>query len=212
MVKSSNITVTDHRLANAIKKGNTVANKNAKSVETVKEEVEQNVKLKLAKVLKYYPETDKAVIEFVETGKTARCVVGHSAISPEVLTAYTPQGNLQWDETFKEHYIPPVNPYYCLVLDIRKRDNLKEQCIVCFVSTDSMKIPETPQPGEYSVAVLNSSLVIRNDSIIMRTPKFLINDKEIISTTTGYVTNEELEERLTNFKTELLEEINEGTV
>lgn len=214
MAKSKNVTVTDYRLAQALKKGNNIANSVIKSeTETVKEEVEQNVKLKLAKVLKYYPGSDKVVIEFVESGKTARCVLGHSIIGTEVSVAYTPQGTLQFDDTFKEYYVPPVNPLYCLVLDIRKADNLKEQCVLCFVSTTSMKIPPSPDIGEYKIQVLDSSITVKNGEIKFKTPKVTVNDLELNQTvdTSEFVTTSELNTKLETLKKEILEEINNGT-
>lgn len=204
---SKNITMTNHRLIQAIQKGNKLAG--TQNTKDLIKNAQDEVKLRVAKLLKFYPGSDKAVVQFLDDNKTSRCVLGHNAIGNEINVSYTPQGTPVLDAKYNEICIPLVNPIYCVVLDISEKDNKTEQCIISYISLDNTEIIRNADPGEYKIQVLDSSIRINNTGVYIEAPTIKFND-EIITTNdtdSGYVTIDELNTSLTALKTEILEEL-----
>lgn len=105
-----------------------------------------------------------------------------------------------------------MNKFYCVVLDIREKDNKTEQCILSFISLDDMRIPYNSEPGTYKIEVLNSSITVQNNTINLKSTNVLVNDQPISGVdTSNFVTNEDLTTQLETLKEEILTIANGGS-
>lgn len=112
-MKSGNITVSDARLKRAIRgiQETTSTSKTQKMVEEAKEEV----KLKKAKVTKFYINNDTVEAEL--NGETVECKL-LQLFGPEFVLKYAPTGDYEWDAQKATGYIVPRSPVPCVVLPV----------------------------------------------------------------------------------------------
>lgn len=174
---SNEVTVTQHRGIQAFTRLLEQSNQNNTDTVTEKpENKEENLKIRIGTVIKFYPATDKVLIRF-RTGEKERCIQSHTAISEEINISWTPAGYSQWDTAYNEACIAPLNTYYAIVLQIRNIDNNKENCVIGYISKDNQTTLPNANAGELKLQYYDTSITLLSDGIHIKGDNIFLNDK-----------------------------------
>ncbi len=186
MSNSKNITVTQFRgykaFMDMFDASDTVLNGSDSQTSKADEKLE-STKIRVGEVLRFYPATDKVLVKFNDN-TTERCVESHLVVSGEVNVSFTPVGDASVDTTYNEQCIIPVNKFYAIVLNIRDSDNKKENCVIGYISKDNQLILNNAYTGELKLQYYDSSIILNQDSITIKSDNVTINGNDALTTDT----------------------------
>ena len=213
---SNEITVTQHRGMQAFSRliEQTTQN-NTDTITDKPEQRDENLKIKIGTVLKFYPATDKVLVKFKD-GEKERCIQSHTVISEEINISWTPAGYNQWDAKYNEACIAPLNTYHAIVLQIRNTDNNKENCVIGYISKDKQTTLPNANAGELKLQYYNTNITLMSDGIHIKGDNIFLNDKPFnLAVTEGVAENSyshneisELENRIKELEEKLEENTN----
>ncbi len=207
-MRTGDITVTPYRGRNALKSVIEISKINGLSGSGSDKNLDE-LKIRLAKVVRFYPGSDKLLVKFLSTGEIVRCKLLHSMVSGECNISFMPIGTNKLDTTYNEASILPINPYYCAVLDINPEDNKVEYGVIGFLSLDKTLIKNNAESGEYLIENDTSSISLKAGEIHIKSGKLFYNDILVnLDNNQEYVTIDTLKNlnEILNKKIDLLEE------
>jgi hypothetical protein len=196
-MRTGDITVTPYRGRKALK---SVMELTKNKDDNEEKQHEENLKIRIGEVVKFYPGTDKVLVELLETKKIIRCKLLHSIVSGECNVSFMPIGTSKLDTDYNEASIIPINKFYCAVLDINNNDNETEYGVIGFLSLNKSLIRNNAESGEYLIENDSSSISIKANQIHIKTPQLLINNETYMENVEMVSLNDlfNLESRLTS--------------
>jgi hypothetical protein len=196
-MRTGDITVTPYRGRKALK---SVMELTKTKDDNEEKQHEENLKIRIGEVVKFYPGTDKVLVELLETKKIIRCKLLHSIVSGECNVSFMPIGTSKLDTDYNEASIIPINKFYCAVLDINNNDNETEYGVIGFLSLNKSLIRNNAESGEYLIENDSSSISIKANQIHIKTPQLLINNETYMENVEMVSLNDlfNLESRLTS--------------
>ena len=162
-MNSKDVNITDttliQQLTQTIKTGNKLNGKGETS-----DEIKDSLRLKQGILLRYYPESDKALVH-LNGGGNVRCVMLHQYMDNSIGASVVPMGNVVYDTNYYENYIEPFDTPTVMVLDIEHGSNNKEYAVVGFVNNDTSVLGENPDIGSLNLKVGDVSIRVANDTV-----------------------------------------------
>lgn len=153
---SKNITVTNHRLKEAIRKATSLSN--GVSSDEIIQKIDKNG-LKIGRITSYYVGTNECNVELLETNKSIRCEILHNCLSNDANISFTPRSYEDKTDDESEYCLVPYDSIYCAVL-------VSDEVNVClgYLSYDSVLDSD---------ASSDEILLKNNDNIISITDEFI---------------------------------------
>lgn len=116
-MKSKNITVTDARLMNALKKVEVANTNNTSGSSSSTKSKQHDITITTATLTRFYYEWDRAEVITNNDNKKILCYLTHP-VTGSVNIVFTPYGELKWDENYRKTYFEPVGELLCIILTI----------------------------------------------------------------------------------------------
>lgn len=208
-MKSNNVTVTDARLMNALKKvevANTNNNLNGSSSTT-----KTKIDITVGELNRFFYNTQEAEVKI--NGKLTSCKLT-TPVAGSVSIFFTPFSELEWDKNLRKTYFKPYESIKCLILQIDKT-----YYVVSYFQ-DDIELPNIVDGGVLYLGGYNTSIQLGGNTggIYYDTGKLVYKDwmnpeqrnkvytsdlTEDNVTNTNYYTKEEVDELLEKLKEEL---------
>ena len=165
-----NITTTDSRLVNALKKATTKGLEARTGNNTIKQNLEvSNVDLTEGAVTKWYKGIDKAVV--LVDGVEVEAFFNYPFVDNDLIVSIVPNGTVNTDENGT--YIIPEHPVVCNVLKYKHHSSTDyEYCILGFKQGESTK---SSYMGEILLQAGNNQINISKEFINIRANMLFIN-------------------------------------
>lgn len=157
-MNSKDITYTDARFKNAIRSG--VNDIVSEQVTSEVADVISECKLKTGTVTKYYPYLDKAEVQLENSDELVLCRLPHRFNGP-IIDLFTPVGTNDYCEKLHEPCILPLDPLYCVVMDI-DNDNSDDYFLLNYFLSD--ELVEFVPPAQGNVRI--SSFRVSNEDYV----------------------------------------------
>ena len=193
-MKSNNVTVTDARLMNALKKvevANTNNNLNNKSSSTKKQEIT----ITTAKLTRFFYEWDRAEVITKDNNKKILCYLTHP-VTGSVNILFTPYGELKWDEHYRKTYFEPVGELLCIVLTINDSSFL----LSYYQNPDAIYLPPIVDPAVLHLSSYDNHIQLggNNGGTTIDTQKLVFKDYMEPEQRNKVYTSDLTEENVTN--------------
>lgn len=171
-MKSNNITVTDKRILDALKKGT------AKSIGVTPEVMTKNVSdtLQLIKcqVLRVYNTRQEVYVEILSNKKKVQAKILNPFLSEQVNISFTIDGVLHNDK--KGYYIVPYEKLYGCILEFKdKTTKGNDYCFLGFMDNNTMSLNSNSVKGEILIKVEENYISINEERINIISENLFIN-------------------------------------
>lgn len=168
MADSKNITVTNYRLKQAL--ANAEAEEMERHAKKMGEELKSSLSLKLGKVLKIYPSTDKAKVQLLDNKKKETVLIAHDFISGGMNINAYPVGTNTTDNG--KNAIIPSDDLYGVIMHTSDE---KHKILLSYVDLDEAFNRTSIKSGEYRMQVGENFISLTDKYINMKAQNFFIN-------------------------------------
>lgn len=153
MKSSSDVTVTDARMKDVLKKQ--VVPLVMESVSPVITREVETAKLRTGVVTKFYPYLDKAEVKLDNSNLKVLCRLPHK-FGGALIDFFTPAGDGDFCEDFKEPCIFPRDPLYCLIVKIHEDDSDDYLLVDYYLGDEILGFDPAP-PGSMRISNFRAS-------------------------------------------------------
>lgn len=139
------------------------------------EDVKNDTKLYLGKILRFYNVRDLALVRNLNTGVEEVCVVSHEILSSEVSLDYMCNGGAGYDNTYG-HYIKPYGDIYGIIAQVRWEGLTDKSCLLgCVNLKDNASFRSNSRIGEIKLTAGESSVSVMKNRVNIITPALFVN-------------------------------------
>lgn len=149
-MSSKDVVYTDARFKKAIQFG--VSDIVTKQVASESSRIKSECKLKTGTVTKYYPYLDKAEVQLENSNELVLCRLPHR-FNGAIIDLFTPVGTRDYCEKLHEPCILPLDPLYCVVMDI-DNDNSDDYFLLSYFLSDELVEFVPPAQGNVRISAL----------------------------------------------------------
>lgn len=190
MVDSSNITVTDHRLKQAIVHANTVSQ--ADKISELEEKLDTDYKVNIGRVKRWYVGLDYALVDV--NGNDVKAHINHLFVNNDMIISILPEG-VEEEDVDGYYYIRPVTDLYVNILSYTS-DSKVDYCIIGYTNIYG-KTKESASSGEILLQNGDSKISIKKERINIMSDNLFINGINNDNTSlSDYYTKEEVDKMI----------------
>lgn len=153
-MNSDEVTVTDARVLQGLKRVNSLLGDSTTSKQ-IKKEVD-NAKLKTGVVNKYYMDLNKVEVTLNNDGSTVLCRV-LQAFCGEFVIKYAPEGDYEWDSKLTAGYVVPRIKMNCVVLPTDNNEKSTDYFLIGYYhESDVPDYVKAPSMGNIKLSYISA--------------------------------------------------------